>query len=237
MQWLRKNIGVLVALTIIVLWFAVLAFQFGWTIDYRHPWTYLAILVMAHLYTGLFITAHDAMHGVVAPKNKRLNKALGFFTAILFAFNWYPKLFPKHHEHHRFVATEEDPDFHRGNPNFFAWYFSFAKQYVSLWQIVAMGVTYELLKRVGGVDRMNLIFYWIVPSLLATFQLFYYGTFLPHRGEHDNKHQSRSQSKNHLWAFLSCYFFGYHYEHHNSPGTPWWLLYKEKEKMVAKQEI
>jgi beta-carotene ketolase (CrtW type) len=29
---------------------------------------------------------------------------------------------------------------------------------------------------------------------------------------------------------LSCYFFGYHYEHHESPQTPWWKLYQIKNR-------
>ena len=224
-------LGVVIGLLIMAAWFSLLGYQLQWELNWRHPWTYLAVMVMTHLYTGLFITAHDAMHGVVAPTNKRLNKAIGFVSALLFAFNWYPKLFPKHHEHHRFVATDKDPDFHRGNANFFAWYYSFGRQYISIWQIVAMAISFNLLKLVFPTE--NLILYWIVPSLLATFQLFYFGTYIPHRGEHavDNKHKSSTLKKNHLWAFLTCYFFGYHYEHHQSPGTPWWLLYREKEKV------
>jgi beta-carotene ketolase (CrtW type) len=46
----------------------------------------------------------------------------------------------------------------------------------------------------------------------------------------DNKQQSRSQRKNHVWAFISCYFFGYHYEHHAQPYLPWWKLPQAKEK-------
>jgi len=74
------------------------------------------------------------------------------------------------------------------------------------------------------------VLFWIIPSVLATFQLFFFGTYLPHSGEHesDNRHKSSTQSKNHIWAFLSCYFFGYHYEHHEKPYVPWWQLYKEK---------
>ena len=80
------------------------------------------------------------------------------------------------------------------------------------------------------VDEYKLILYYVVPSILSTLQLFYFGTYLPHRGEHaaDNVHKARSQSKNHLLAFVSCYFFGYHYEHHDQPWVPWWLLYTTK---------
>ncbi len=72
-----------------------------------------------------------------------------------------------------------------------------------------------------------------IPAGLSTLQLFYFGTYLPHMGEETNAHHSHSQSKNHLWAFISCYFFGYHFEHHDSPGTPWWRLWRVKEKQGA----
>ena len=194
-------------------------------INFSQPWIYLAILVQTHLYTGLFITAHDAMHGIVS-SNKKLNTAIGWIAALLFSYNFYWRLFPKHHEHHRHVATDDDPDYHSSG-NFFRWYFSFLTTYVTIWQILLMAVTYNVLKLWFPYE--NLILFWIIPAFLSTLQLFYFGTYLPHRGEHDNKHRSVSQSKNHLWAFLSCYFFGYHYEHHDSPGTPWWRLWGVKE--------
>ncbi len=220
--------GISVALVIIAAWLSLLLFLLGtFTINWYSPTTYLLVLLQTHLYTGLFITAHDAMHGAVS-SNRKLNKRIGQFAALLFAFNSYNKLLPKHHEHHRFVATDQDPDYHKSQ-TFFIWYFSFLKQYVVWWQIVAMAVTYNLLKLL--FPQENVILFWIVPSLLATLQLFYFGTYLPHRGEHKqhNRHKSGSQPKNHFMAFLSCYFFGYHWEHHNYPATPWWQLWKKKK--------
>ena len=35
-----------------------------------------------------------------------------------------------------------------------------------------------------------------------------------------------------MLAMVSCYFFGYHFEHHDSPGTPWWKLYAVKNDLV-----
>ena len=223
----KSNTGVYVALTIIILWFATLAFALQWQLEFDSPVTYLLILLLTHLYTGLFITAHDAMHGTVA-KNLKLNHAIGHFTSLLFSFNFYRRLFPKHHEHHRYVATDKDPDYHGGN--FFAWYLSFLKQYLNIWQILLMAISFNILKLFLPTE--NLIVFWMLPAVLSTLQLFYFGTYLPHRGEHkqDNIHKSNSQKLNHAWAFLSCYFFGYHYEHHASPGTPWWQLWKVKEK-------
>ena len=80
-------------------------------------------------------------------------------------------------------------------------------------------------------SEIQLIVLWIIPSILATFQLFYFGTYLPHQLPHTTEmgiYKSRTLKKNHLWAMLSCYFFGYHYEHHASPQTPWWKLYQTK---------
>ncbi|MBO6495409.1 MAG: fatty acid desaturase [Roseivirga sp.] len=223
----KSNTGVYVALTIIILWFATLAFALQWQLEFDSPVTYLLILLLTHLYTGLFITAHDAMHGTVA-KSLKLNHAIGHFTSLLFSFNFYRRLFPKHHEHHRYVATDKDPDYHGGN--FFAWYLSFLKQYLNIWQILLMAISFNILKLFLPTE--NLVVFWMLPAVLSTLQLFYFGTYLPHRGEHkqDNIHKSNSQKLNHAWAFLSCYFFGYHYEHHASPGTPWWQLWKVKEK-------
>jgi beta-carotene ketolase (CrtW type) len=225
---LSKNIdpkGLLISLAIISAWWVSLVFLIGMNFSWAKPITYLGILVQTHLYTGLFITAHDAMHGVLS-SNKRLNHGIGWVSAILFSFNFYWKLFPKHHEHHKHVATDNDPDYHHSN-RFFPWYFSFITTYVNLWQVLLMALTFNLLKLF--IPQENLIFFWILPAILSTLQLFYFGTYLPHRGVPENKHHSVSQQKNHVWAFLSCYFFGYHYEHHDSPNTPWWRLWKIKE--------
>lgn len=219
--------GIFIACGIIVAWFLLLFYLLAaYTINWYSPLTYLFVLLQTHLYTGLFITAHDAMHGTISP-DKKVNKRIGQLAALLFAYNSYNRLYPRHHEHHRFVASDKDPDYHKSQ-HFFIWYFSFLKQYITWWQIVAMAITYNLLKLV--FPQENVILFWIVPSILATFQLFYFGTYLPHRGDHSmaDKHKSGSQPKNHFWAFMSCYFFGYHWEHHQYPATPWWKLWKKK---------
>nr|MBI1229015.1 fatty acid desaturase [Cytophagales bacterium] len=221
--------GVIIALTVIVAWLGSLLYLLQVQVDFSNWWTYLAVVIQTHLYTGLFITAHDAMHGLVS-ENKRVNHTLGWLSALLFSYNFYWKLFPKHHEHHRFVATEKDPDYHPSQ-KFLLWYWSFIKGYVSIWQVLLMAVTFNLLKLF--IPQENLIVFWMLPAILATLQLFYFGTYLPHRGTHINKHHSSSQSTNHVWAFISCYFFGYHYEHHDSPGTPWWRLWRIKEKSIV----
>jgi beta-carotene/zeaxanthin 4-ketolase len=185
------------------------------------------MLVQMHLYTGIFITAHDAIHGVVAPDNKQLNYWIGFTCATIFAYNNYEKLSRKHHLHHAHVVSDDDPDYYDGN--FFRWYLNFALEYVTFWQILFMAITYNILKLFLPME--NLIVFWEVPAILSTLQLFYFGTYLPHRGEHSptDSFKAKSQKLNHFIAFITCYFFGYHHEHHAYPYLPWWSLAKAKE--------
>jgi len=223
----KPHIGIWIGASIILLWALMLAFNLGTEVELISIWTILRIIVQTHLFTGLFITAHDAMHGTVAPKNPKLNHAIGRIATFLFVFNSYKTLRPKHYEHHKHVGTDHDPDFHKGNPHFFLWFWDFVREYVTWWQILLAAITFNLAKLI--LPQENLILFWIIPSLLSLIQLFYFGTYIPHRGMHDNKHHSSTQQKNHVWAFLTCYFFGYHYEHHDSPVTPWWRLWRMKE--------
>lgn len=215
--------GVLIAILIISAWLASLVSLLSWDFSWPDPLVYLMVLVQTHLYTGLFITAHDAMHGTISP-NHRLNNFIGQVCVVLYAVFPYKKLYRKHHQHHQNVHTDNDPDFYEGS--FIRWYFNFMLEYLSWWQVVLMAVIFNFLK--FWIGQTNLILFWVLPSLLSTLQLFYFGTWLPHHGQHDNVHQSRTQKKNHLLAFFSCYFFGYHYEHHVSPGVPWWKLWTKK---------
>lgn len=215
--------GVFVAIAVLGLWFLCIFLLMNWKADLTNPLTYLMILVQMHLYTGLFITAHDGMHGTIS-SNTFINNFIGQLCTLLYACFPFQNLYTKHHLHHAHVHTENDPDYHNGN--FLIWYFNFIREYITWWQIVLMAVIFNILKI--WIPESNLLLFWVLPSLLSTVQLFYFGTWLPHHGEHDNKYQSRTQRKNHVFAFLSCYFFGYHFEHHHSPGTPWWQLWKLK---------
>ena len=105
-----KQTGVFIGLTIICLWFLNLSVAISWHLDWFSPITYLLFFFQIHLFTGLFITAHDAMHGTVS-QNPTINKAIGQFCTFLYAFFPYDALHKKHHEHHRYVATEQDPDY------------------------------------------------------------------------------------------------------------------------------
>jgi len=228
----KRNLGIIIALLIMGLWLGHLVYiLLNVRVAWDNPWMYLHILVQTYFYTGLFITGHDAMHRQVSP-NRRVNNFIGYAAVFLFAGMSYKRLIRNHWDHHRYPGTEKDPDYYTRSQNFFAWWFMFLIRYLTIWQLLAMAVIYNVLNRLAGIPVPSLLVLWILPAVLSTFQLFFFGTYLPHRTPHTHemgKHRARTQKKNHVWAMLSCYFFGYHYEHHASPGTPWWQLYKIKQ--------
>lgn len=230
--------GIIIAIAIIVVWALHLSYVlFYFDISLTNPLTYLHVLIQTYLYTGLFITGHDAMHGNIA-KSKPVNTFFGYLSCFLFAGMSYKRLIKNHFSHHKHPGGEKDPDFNVKSQNFLMWWLTFMVRYTTIMQLIVMGVLYNLLKIV--VPEINIWIFWIIPAFGGTLQLFYFGTYIPHKYPHTlemRPHNARSQKKNHLLAMLSCYFFGYHYEHHSYPGTPWWKLYKIREKGLSKEEI
>src|SRR5690606_9080840 len=210
-------------------WFIHLSYILNYvSVSLDSPAMYLHILVQAYLYTGLFITAHDAMHNTIS-RNKDHNKLIGSAAAFLFAGLSFNRLLKNHRLHQKYPGSGSDPDFYSGSQNFIIWWIVFMKRYTTIFQLIIMAAAFYILKIWYG--DYALIVLWIVPAFLSTLQLFYFGTYVPHKYPHtDNMqpHNARSQVKNHLWAMISCYFFGYHHEHHESPKTPWWQLYRTK---------
>jgi len=187
-----------------------------------------AIALQTFLHTGLFITAHDAMHGTVAPGLPDVNDAVGRLAVGLYALFSYEKLVDKHGRHHARPTDDGDPDYHDARrERFLPWYAGFLREYVGIWQIVGMAVAFNLLHHLAGVDLLALNLFWVLPSLLSTLQLFLFGTYLPHRtpdGGHEDHHYSTSNDFSPAVSFLTCYHFGYHHEHHERPDLPWWRL-------------
>lgn len=223
------NNGLFIALTIIGLWGLGLSILL--TLDAVRISVVLiplGVLCQTFLYTGLFITAHDAMHGSVCRARPRVNNIIGTIAVRLYALFSYRKLLEKHWAHHRTPASRTDPDFHDGeHSGFLAWYLHFMKAYLSWRQIVGMAIVFQIMEYVLGIPTLNLILFWVAPALLSTLQLFYFGTYLPHRtpkGGYDNSHRAQSNAYSTFWSFITCYHFGYHWEHHEYPSVSWWNL-------------
>jgi beta-carotene ketolase (CrtW type) len=221
--------GLIIAISIILVWGTHLIFVLtSVDINFSSPFLYFHVLLQGYLYTGLFITSHDAMHRIVSP-NKLTNKVIGYISTFLFAGMSYKRLIKNHWDHHKYAGSDKDPDFYPASNNFFIWWSVFLFRYTTITQLIVMGVSFNVLNI--WFSQTQLWLFWIIPAFLGTFQLFFFGTYLPHRRPHTHEmkpHQARTQKKNHLWAMLSCYFFGYHFEHHEHPHVPWWQLYKVK---------
>lgn len=221
--------GLIISILIMVIWGTHLIYSLNSVqVSLKDPYMYLHILIQAYLYTGLFITAHDSMHGNVS-RNKNINSVTGKICAFLFAGLSYNKLILNHRDHHTFPGTERDPDYYTGSRNFFVWWFVFMKRYITILQLIVMAVIFNVMKIF--FHESSIWMFFVIPAFLSTFQLFYFGTYLPHRQPHTHDmqpHNARTQKRNHIWAMISCYFFGYHSEHHSSPKTPWWKMYSLK---------
>ena len=194
------------------------------------PLKAIAVLWQTFLYTGLFITAHDAMHGAVLPKQTKINAAIGSFALLAYGLFSYKQLLEAHLHHHGYPASDLDPDFHNGKSiGPIAWYFCFMQRYWNWWRFLSLVMIFPIIHSLFHIPEINLILFWIVPSLMSSVQLFYFGTFLPHRKPDAGYADSfRTQSTYFplFWSFLTCYHFGYHHEHHQHPNLAWWQLPK-----------
>lgn len=229
--------GLFIALSVMVLWATNLLYCLSAPL-FATPLPVLILLglVQVHLYTGLFITAHDSIHRTVH-KNSQVNYAVGAVASLLYAGLWYPNLQKNHYLHHAHPGTADDPDFYRDGKSFFKWFFSFMYKYTTVSQLIFMAVAFNLLIIV--FNQANVVIFWMIPAILSTVQLFYFGTYMPHKLPHNHSmlpHNARSLRTHHLWAFISCYFFGYHFEHHAKPHIPWWGLYRVNEEFNEKNK-
>lgn len=218
--------GAVIATFLILGWLASTASLLIW--GQLAWWTPLAVAVQSWLFTGLFITAHDAMHGTIMPESPRLNRAFGAIALGLYAFLPYDRLLANHKEHHAHPGTDHDPDYHNaGRPNIVLWYADFGYHYVTWKQMLGMAVAFNVMQHGLGIAAPNLLAYWVIPAVLSTLQLFYFGTYLPHRTPHDHlgAHNARSTPLPNWLSLITCFHFGgYHEEHHETPACPWWHL-------------
>ncbi|MEL6760887.1 MAG: fatty acid desaturase [Myxococcota bacterium] len=225
-----NSTGLVIAMSVIGAWLAGLTFWLTHPVEgvADIPWAIFAVALQTFLSTGLFITAHDAMHGTVAPRNRSLNDLIGGLAVRLYALFSFSELRQHHGLHHAHPGESgQDPDFHDGtHRSFFGWYLGFMRRYLTWQQVVGMAVIFNLLVHVANLSTINVVLFWVVPALASTFQLFYFGTYLPHRRPQspDDPHHARSSNFAPWLSLLTCYHFGYHREHHEHPEVPWWQL-------------
>jgi beta-carotene ketolase (CrtW type) len=196
------------------------------------------VALICWLNVGLFIIAHDAMHGSLAPGRPQVNRFFGRLALRLYAGFAFDRLRARHFEHHRWPGSEQDPDFSTGKPGFWRWYALFFSRYFGVREFaVLFGITVTYLAI--GARLPNLLLFWALPAILSSVQLFYFGTFLPHRrGAHEFADHHRARSNGFGWfaSLLSCYHFGYHHEHHLAPQVPWWGLPGERRRRASDRQ-
>jgi beta-carotene/zeaxanthin 4-ketolase len=219
--------GLGISLLLMIAW--ALSLWLACAIDLAsQPWGWIAalLLVRIFLHTGLFITAHDAMHGSICPKQTLLNHQIGSICTALYALLPYEKLLTKHALHHQYPATELDPDF--AERGFWGWYGQFMLGYIDRLQalklLLGMGAVLAIAHYIWQISIPNLLLLWVLPILFSSLQLFYFGTYLPHKPPATAEISIRSSNLHPLWSLLTCYHFGYHWEHHQYPQAPWYQL-------------
>lgn len=186
------------------------------------------------LNVGLFILAHDAMHGSLAPEFPLINRWVGRISLWFYAAFAFERLRRHHMEHHRHPGTLQDPDFDAPHPRrWWPWYGGFIRRYFGLREFLRLCIPLTacllLRARIG-----NLLILWALPAALSSFQLFYFGTFRPHRREalpFADQHRTRSSDFGWFLSLITCFHFGYHHEHHLSPHLPWWRLPAERRRL------
>jgi len=223
-------IGVGLAFAIIAAWLLVHVYSVFFYVFTPSSWLTAPILMAlaCWLYVGLFIVAHDAMHGSLAPGNAWLNRRLGQLCLAIYAGFDFDTLNRKHHLHHQHAGSADDPDYDERPPHgFVSWYAKFLMAYFSWRQLLFMAVLANVYMRLFGAEVANLAAFWAIPAFVSSIQLFLFGTYLPHRPGADafaDRHRARSLAYGWWLSLLSCFHFGYHHEHHDRPWLPWWRL-------------
>ena len=236
----QTRISVSLAVAIVVAWLCIHVtgiFFWHWTLS-TVPIGIAMVLAQTWLSTGLFIIAHDSMHGALAPGHPRLNRAIGATCLTLYACLSYATLLPQHHLHHKETGTAGDPDFHSGDPSLMGWFMQFFRTYYSHGQIARITVMALIYTLLLGAPLGNIVIFWALPALGAVAQLFVFGTWLPHRERTEpfaDSHRAHSVKVGPALSLLTCFHFGgYHHEHHLFPGTPWWGLPAKRRDVAAR---
>jgi hypothetical protein len=103
---------------------------------------------------------------------------VGTVACFLFAGLSYRRLVVNHHAHHTDPTGPDDPDFSTRTQSFWPWFATFMRRYTTWPQILVMAAKFNLLLLLG-VAQWRILVFWVVPAMLGTVQLFYFGTFVP----------------------------------------------------------
>ena len=226
----QAAVGLSLAAAIVGAWLAIhlwamFAFRLSWS---SLPLALVAAAAQCWLSVGLFIVSHDAMHGSLAPGRPRLNEAIGATLLFLYAGFGWRRMRDAHFAHHRAPGGRDDPDFDVDHPRqFWRWYGGFLRRYFGWRSGLYVSTVVTLYWLAFRVPMEKIVLLYGVPAIASSLQLFYFGTYRPHRHEDGNfadRHNARSEAFGPALSLATCFHFGYHHEHHLGPHVPWWGL-------------
>lgn len=227
----RQRQGIKLAFLICSGWLVSLLVALILPVDKGHPIVVIvAVGLRTFLQTGLFIVAHDAMHGSLAIEQPKLNRQIGHWCLVFYAGLSFSACKANHQRHHLAPATEMDPDFGGlNNTSVLNWYLNFLSNYLCAQQLLKLGLIwtffYLFANKFSPQPGVSIGIFCILPLVFSSLQLFLFGTYLPHRKTDPLKsEQTRSLYLPTLLSIASCYHFGYHREHHDNPTVPWFQL-------------
>ena len=229
----QAAIGLALAAAIFASWLSLhLYAMFGFALTWSSlPLALAMAALQCWLSVGLFIVSHDAMHGSLVPGGGRLNGAVGAVLLFLYAGFGWKRMRDAHFAHHKAPGSARDPDFDAANPTrFWRWYATFLRRYFGWGSILFVSFVVTLYWLVLAVPVEKIVLLYGLPAIASSLQLFYFGTFRPHRHESAgragfaDRHNARSERFGTLASLASCFHFGYHHEHHRAPDVPWWAL-------------
>lgn len=244
---IQRAAGFALALAIAGSWLAIhfwgmFVFELSWT---NWPLAVAVAVVQCWLSVGVFIVCHDAMHGSLLPGYPRLNGAIGAVLLALYAGFGWRHLRDAHFAHHRLAGRAGDPDFDEHNPaHFRRWYATFFRRYFGWRSILFVHTVVGIYWLVLDVPMAQIVLLYGAPALASSLQLFYFGTFRPHRhlpedaaGDFTDRHNTRSEDFGTLASLATCFHFGYHLEHHRRPDVPWWALPAARRAGVGRDDL
>lgn len=230
----QRVVGLALGLAIAGSWLAIHAyamfvFELTWS---NLPFGLAMAMVQCWLSVGVFIVCHDAMHGSLVPGRPGLNGVIGAVLLALYAGFAWRQLRDAHFAHHKLAGRAGDPDFDEHHPdNFWRWYGTFFRRYFGWRSILFVHTVVGIYWLVLDIPMAQIVLLYGLPALGSSLQLFYFGTFRPHRHEtrpgaadFADRHNTRSEDFGTLASLASCFHFGYHLEHHRRPDVPWWGL-------------
>ena len=239
-------IGAALAVLIAGTWLGIhfwgmFVFELSWT---NWPLALALAAVQCWLSVGVFIVCHDAMHGSLIPGNPRANSAIGALLLFLYAGFAWRRLRAAHFDHHKLAGRIGDPDFDEEHPaDFWRWYATFFRRYFGWRSLVFVHTVVGIYWLVLDVPMVQIVLLYGLPALGSSLQLFYFGTFRPHRhsdeaspaGRFADRHNTRSEDFGVATSLATCFHFGYHLEHHRRPDVPWWALPQARRAGVGEQ--